>query len=162
MWRHTGRRTVPQISLETPPPPVYRDCPSFQALRRLEVVCTRKDGRSRVSVARASLFRPLIYTPATQASHLVFSTPWPAVELKKVPSVTKHGVVFWAQRKPNAILEIYKAFQDRLTFLTGHMIVWLSWIFFDLWNLLKRQDSRSFSILKRCGYMTGSLVFSLN
>ena len=62
------------------------------------------------------------------AGHLVFSTPWPAVELKEVLSVTKHGFVFWAQRKPNARLEIYKAFQDRLTFLNRHMIVWFSWI----------------------------------
>ena len=52
---------------------------------------------------------------------------WPAVELKKVLSVTKHGFVFWAQRKPNARLEIYKAFQDRLTFLNRHMIVWIGW-----------------------------------
>ena len=29
----------------------------------------------------------------------------------------------------NHILEIYKAFQDRLTFLNRHMIVWVSWIF---------------------------------
>ena len=57
------------------------------------------------------------------AGHLVFSTPWPAVELKKVWSVTKHGFVFWTQRKPNSILEIYKAFQDRLTSLSRHMIV---------------------------------------
>ena len=58
----------------------------------------------------------------------MFWKPWPAVELKKVLSVTKHGFVFWAQRKPNARLEIYKAFQDRLTFLNRHMIVWFSWI----------------------------------
>ena len=57
------------------------------------------------------------------AGHLVFSTPWPAVELEKVLSVTKHGFVFWTQRKPNSILEIYKAFQDRLTSLNRHMIV---------------------------------------
>ena len=44
-------------------------------------------------------------------------------KLKKVLSVTKHGFVFWAQRKPNAKLEIYKVFQDRLTFLNRHMIV---------------------------------------
>ena len=30
---------------------------------------------------------------------------------------TKHGFVFKAQRKPNSRLEIYKAFQDRLTCL---------------------------------------------
>ena len=29
------------------------------------------------------------------------------------------------QRKPNARLEIYKAFQDRLTFLIDDMIVWI-------------------------------------
>ena len=34
--------------------------------------------------------------------------------------VTKHGFVFWAQRKPNAKLEIYKAFQNRLTFVNQH------------------------------------------
>ena len=38
---------------------------------------------------------------------------------KKVLNVTKHG----AQRKPNAKLEIDKAFQDRSTFLNRHMIV---------------------------------------
>ena len=48
-------------------------------------------------------------------------------KLKKVLSVTKHGFVFWAQRKPNAKLEIYKVFQDRLTFLNRHMIVWIGW-----------------------------------
>ena len=86
-----------------------------------------------------------IYGEDRTAGHLVFSKPWPAVELKSVPN---HGFVFWAQRKPNAMLEIYKAFQDRLTFLNRHMIVWFSCIFFDLWNLLKGQDCRSFSILE--------------
>ena len=38
-------------------------------------------------------------------------------KLKKILSVTKHGFVFWAQCKPNTKLEIYKTFQDRLTFL---------------------------------------------
>ena len=59
-----------------------------------------------------------MYGEYRTAGHLVFSKPWLAVELKKVLSVTNHGsdgVVFRAQRKPNAILEIYKAFQDRLT-----------------------------------------------
>ena len=42
--------------------------------------------------------------------HLVLSTTWLVVELKKVLSVTKQRFVFWAQRKPNARLEIYKAF----------------------------------------------------
>ena len=50
-------------------------------------------------------------------------------KLKKVLSVTKHGFVFRAQRKPNASLEIYKAFQDRLTFLNLHIIVWIGWDF---------------------------------
>ena len=48
-------------------------------------------------------------------------------KLKKVLSVTKHGIVFWAQRKPNAKLEIYKAFQYRSTFLNRPMIVWIGW-----------------------------------
>ena len=51
------------------------------------------------------------------AGHLVLWKPWPAVDLKKVLSVTKHGFIFWAQCKPNTKLEIYEAFQDRLTFL---------------------------------------------
>ena len=53
----------------------------------------------------------------------------PAVDLKKVLSVTKHGFVFWAQRKANATLEIYKAFQERLTFLNRQMIVSISLFF---------------------------------
>ena len=57
------------------------------------------------------------------AGHWVFWKPWPAVELKNVLSVRKHGFVFWAQRKPNTRLKIYKAFQDRLTCLNRHMIV---------------------------------------
>ena len=82
------------------------------------------------------------------AGHLVFWKPWPAVEQRKVKC---HKTWFrllspaWTKRY---ILEIYKAFQDRLTFFNRHMIVWLSWIFLELWNLLKRQDCRSFSILK--------------
>ena len=39
-------------------------------------------------------------------------------KLKKVLSVTKHGFVSRAQRKPNAKLEIYK-----VTFVNRHMIV---------------------------------------
>ena len=46
---------------------------------------------------------------------------------EKVLSVTKHGFVFGAQHKPNATLEIYAAFQDCLTFLNRHMIVWIGW-----------------------------------
>ena len=42
---------------------------------------------------------------------------------KKVLSVSKHGFVFSSQRTPKAKLEIYNAFQDRLTFLNRHMIV---------------------------------------
>ena len=41
-----------------------------------------------------------VYWECRTAGHLVFWKPWPAVELKKVLSVTKHGFVFWAQRKP--------------------------------------------------------------
>ena len=53
-----------------------------------------------------------IYWEYRTAGHLVFWKPWPAVELEKVLSVTKHGFVFWVQRKPNTRLEIYKAFHD--------------------------------------------------
>ena len=74
------------------------------------------------------------YREYRTAGQLVFWKPWPPVELKKVFSVTKHGFVLWAQSKPNTrlvlssepsvnqTLEIYKAFQDRLTFLNRHMI----------------------------------------
>ena len=41
-----------------------------------------------------------VYWECRTAGHLVFWKPWPAVELKKVLSVTKHGFVLWAQRKP--------------------------------------------------------------
>ena len=64
-----------------------------------------------------------IYGEYGTAGHLVFWKPWPTVELKKVRSVTKHGFVCWAQRKPNPRLEAYKAFQDCLTCLNRHMIV---------------------------------------
>ena len=37
-----------------------------------------------------------IYWEYRTAGHLVFWKPWPAVELKKVLSVTKHSFVFWA------------------------------------------------------------------
>ena len=87
------------------------------------------------------------------AGHLVFWKPWPAVELKKVPSVTKHGFLPWAQRKPNTRLEICKAFQDRLTFLNRHMIVKISWNLSILWNLLRITDCWPFSVLKT---LTGS------
>ena len=57
--------------------------------------------------------------------------------LKNVLSVTKHGFVFWAQRKPNARLAIYNAFDS------------LDWLgFLDRSNLLKIPDCRSFSVLK--------------
>ena len=39
-----------------------------------------------------------------------------AVDLKKVLRATKHGFIFWAQHKANATLEIYKGFQEHLTF----------------------------------------------
>ena len=65
-----------------------------------------------------------IYWEYRTTGHLAeFWKPWPAVELKTVLSVTKHGFVCWAQRKPNTRLEIYNAFQDRLTCLNRHMIV---------------------------------------
>ena len=64
-----------------------------------------------------------IYWEYRTAGHLVFWKPWSVVELKKVLSVTKHSFVFWAQRKPNTRLEIYKAYQDRLTCLNRNMIV---------------------------------------
>ena len=60
-----------------------------------------------------------MYSEYRTVSHLVFSTHWPAVELKKVLSTTKHGFVFWARRKPNA----------RLTFLYWHMTVNICCIF---------------------------------
>ena len=63
-----------------------------------------------------------IYWEYRTAGHLVFLKLSPAVELKKVLSVTKHSFIIWAQRKPNTRLEIYKAFQDRLTCLNRHMI----------------------------------------
>ena len=66
----------------------------------------------------------------TARGHLVFWKSWPVVDLKKVLSVTKHGFVFWAQRKPNAKLEIYKAFQNGLTFLNRHndSLDWLEFL----------------------------------
>ena len=50
-----------------------------------------------------------------------------AVDLKKVISVTKHGFVFLSVNHANAILEIYEAFRDRLTFRDRHMIVLVGW-----------------------------------
>ena len=55
-----------------------------------------------------------IYLEYGTAGHLVFWTPWLAVELKEVLSVTKHGFVFWAQSKPNTRLEIYKSISGSL------------------------------------------------
>ena len=64
-------------------------------------------------------------------------------------SVTNHGFVFWAQREPNAILEIYKAFQDRLTFLNRRMIVSGLLEFLGFVKFTEKTGlSRSFSILK--------------
>ena len=31
------------------------------------------------------------------------------------------------QRKPSAGFKMYKAFQDRLSFLNRHMVVWIGW-----------------------------------
>ena len=45
--------------------------------------------------------------------------------------VSSSEILCGARRKPNAILEIYKAFQDRLTFVYRNMIVWFSWIFLE-------------------------------
>ena len=55
-----------------------------------------------------------VYWEYRTAGHLVFWKPRPAVELKKVLSVTKHGFVFWAQRKPNTRLEIYQGHPTRI------------------------------------------------
>ena len=53
-------------------------------------------------------------------------------------SVTKHGFVFWALSVNQALnLRPIKRFSG-LTFLTRHMIVWISCFFFDLWNLQKQ------------------------
>ena len=94
-----------------------------------------------------------IYWEYRTAGYLVFWKPWPAVELKKILSVTKHGFLLWAQRKPSIRLEIWKAFQDRLTFLNRRTIVYISWNFSILWNLLRITDCRPFSVLKT---LTGS------
>ena len=59
------------------------------------------------------------------------------VENIKWPAVPIFSFVFWAHRKPNAILEIYEAFQDRLTFLNRHIIVYVSWNF-SIWGNLPR------------------------
>ena len=56
---------------------------------------------------------PVIYCSKTRGRQL---------SRKKVLSA-KHMVSF----SEHAKLEIYKAFQDRLTFLTRHMIVWIGW-----------------------------------
>ena len=42
----------------------------------------------------------------------------PSLEIPSTPPPPRN--------KPNAILEIYEAFQDRLTFLNRHMISWNS------------------------------------
>ena len=41
--------------------------------------------------------------------------------------VSQNMVSFSEPSESNTKLEIYKAFQDRLTFLNRHMIVWLGW-----------------------------------
>ena len=45
-----------------------------------------------------------IYWEYRTAGHLVFWKPQPAVDMKKVLSVTNHGFVFWASRKPDTRL----------------------------------------------------------
>ena len=79
--------------------------------------------KTRASVSKEQFFSQRTAASRPKRTHLVFWKPCPAVELKKDLSVTKHGLALWAQRKPNTGLEIYKAFQDRLTCLNGHMIV---------------------------------------
>ena len=56
----------------------------------------------------------------------MFSTPWPVVKLKC--HKTWFRFLSPAKTKRYFCSEIYKAFQDRLTF-NRHMIVWFSWIF---------------------------------
>ena len=48
--------------------------------------------------------------------------------------------------KPNARLEIYKAFQDHFTFLNLHMIVWFSWISLTFEIYGEYRDCRSFRV----------------
>ena len=91
-----------------------------------------------------------IYWKYRTAGHLVFWKSWPAVDLKKVLSVTKHGFLFWAQLGPFKsffTLEIYKAFQDRLTFLNRHMVVWLAG-FFRFVKFMENIGLLVFSVLK--------------
>ena len=65
-----------------------------------------------------------MYWEYRTAGHLVFWTALTGSRAEKSSKGHKTiGFVFWAQRKPIAILEIYKAFQDRLTFLNRHMII---------------------------------------
>ena len=48
--------------------------------------------------------------------------------------------------KPNATLEIYKAFQDHFTFVNLHMIVWFSWISLICEIYGEYRDCRSFRV----------------
>ena len=92
-----------------------------------------------------------MYREYRTAGHLVFWRLWkPSWKTltgsRAEKSVTKHGFVFWAQRKPNARLKIYKAFQDRLTFLNRRMKRFskplnVFWCIYDLWN-----ERRSFCV----------------
>ena len=59
------------------------------------------------------------------------------MSIKKSQAILKHFIdlkfsVWFTlcsenETKPNTRLEMYKAFQDRLTFLNGHLIVWIGW-----------------------------------
>ena len=57
-----------------------------------------------------------------------------------------HFALMAQKLSANARLEIYNAFQDRLTFLNRHIIVQIGWNLSILLNLLRIQDYRLFSI----------------
>ena len=46
------------------------------------------------------------------------------VDLKKVLSQSQNMVSLFSEP---SVLKLYKAFQDRLTFLHRHMVVWIGW-----------------------------------
>ena len=87
-----------------------------------------------------------IYWKYKTAGHLMFWKPWPVVDLKKVPSVTKDSFVFWAQRKLNAKLEIYEAFQDRLTFF--NRLKWFRLAGFSIFDYWEHIGPPVISVLK--------------
>ena len=84
----------------------------------------------RVSTDYRPLYRPL-YRPIDQSTLPTVNKIWHWQSTwKKHVSVAKHGFGFWAQCITNAKLEIYEAFQDHLTFLNRHMLLFqISWIF---------------------------------